>query len=623
MEERVGQIWDRFITRMAHQGYPDAVVTLDQLRKPLAVFYRALGGDSALRIAATTATLHRARRSWLHKVAGTGKKVELAWYDDNCLYLPEQLDLFPDPALNRDLYFWLAALAGAPVFETEVPEQAAESWIVENQQRTLRTLARFKGLEQRYQRLVKGFISQRSVAHMKADEILQEQAIQQALLNPGAVSELPPARYAPVPVPLWLHPDPPHSGGLSRQDPDQDRAAQQGESRQAQRKRRQAERVDKPQAEGPTLGVRHEADLFSFAEFSKLDRSTDEEDNLDQAESIANDIDQMSVTQDSATVASRIKFDLDLPSAQEDDIPLSDGILYPEWDYRKQRMLDNYCRVIPMLARRAEGADLPERLQKPARRLRRQFECLTARPQWQRGQYEGDRLDLDAYIDYRGACAQRDQAASGDPRLFCQKRPQHRDMACLLLADLSLSTDAWANDTSQVIDVIRDAVYLFAESLHASGDQFAIHGFSSRRRDHVRFNCIKEFQETYGGAVRGRIADIAPGFYTRMGAAIRHATVKLGQQPAQKKLLLLLTDGKPNDLDRYEGRHGIEDTRKAILEARNQGLIPFCITIDEQASEYLPYLFGRQGYTFIRQADQLPKKLPQLYMTLTGQLLGE
>ena len=618
MEERVGQIWDRFITRMAHQGYPDAAVALEQVRKPLAVFYRALGGDSALRIAATTATLHRARRSWLHKVAGTGKKTELAWYDESCLYLPEQLDLYPDPVLNRDLYFWLAALAGTPLVEADRPE----SWIVDNQQRTLQALNKFQGLQQRYQRLVKAFIDLRPIASMKPDEALQERTVQQALLHPGSVSELPQARYAPAPVPLWLHPDPPHSGGLSRQDPDQDRAAQQGETREAQQKRRQAERVEKPEDEGPTLGVRHEADLFSFGEFCKLDRSTDEEDNLDQAESIANDIDQMSVTQDSTTVASRIKFDLDLPCADEDDIPLSDGILYPEWDYKKQRMLENHCRVIPMVARRAGNVDIPERLQKTARRLRRQFESLAARPQWLRGQYEGDRLDLDAYIKYRGSCARTGQTTQGDPRLFLQKRPMHRDMACLLLADLSLSTDAWANNDSQVIDVIRDAVYLFAESLHASGDQFAIHGFSSRRREHVRFNCIKEFQETYGGAVRGRIADIEPGFYTRMGAAIRHATDKLGQQSAQKKLLLLLTDGKPNDLDRYEGRHGIEDTRKAILEARNQGLIPFCITIDEQASEYLPYLFGRQGYTFIRQADQLPKKLPQLYMTLTGKLLG-
>ncbi|GGK85257.1 nitric oxide reductase activation protein NorD [Amphritea balenae] len=620
MEEHVGQVWDRFITKIANQGYPEAAVTLDQVKTPLGVFYRALGGDSALRITATTATLHKARRSWLHKVAGTGKKVELAWQDEICLYLPAQLDLFPDAQLNRDLYFWLAAMAGTPV-----PAQTHRNlnWIVDNQQRTSKTLQKYRGLHQRYQRLVRAFIALRpDPVKLKPEIAAQEQAIQQALIDPGSITELPEARFAPEPVPLWLHPNPPHNGGLSSSNETKDRNASKGETRQAEQRRRQAERVDKPDEQGANLGVRHEADLFSFAEFCKMDRSTEEEDDLDQAEGIANDIDKMSVTQDNTTVASRIKFDLDLPSEEEDDIPLNEGILYPEWDYKKNIMLRDYCQIIPMMSRKAVDCELPVHLQKPARRLRRQFESLAARPQWIRGQYEGDKLDLDAYLDFRGSASSNGSANSGDPRLYYQKRPLVRDMACLLLADLSLSTDAWVNDKQQVVDVIRDSVHLFAESLHASGDQFAIHGFSSRRRQHVRFNCIKDFHESYNAKIRGRIADISPGFYTRMGAAIRHATDLLGKQSAQKKLLLLLTDGKPNDLDRYEGRHGVEDTRKAILEARNQGLIPFCITIDEEANQYLPYLFGRQGYTFIRQAEQLPKRLPQLYMTLTGKLLG-
>lgn len=620
MEEQVGQIWDRLITRVAKQGYAEAAVTLDQVKAPLGVFFRALGGDSALRVTATTATLHKARRNWLQRVAGSGRKVELAWQDETCLYLPAQLEVFPDRQLNRDLYFWLAAMAGARV-PAEV--HRSRNWVVDNQQRTLHTLRQFRGLHHRYLTLVQAYITLRpDPERLKPEAAALEQAIQQALIQPGSVAALPQARFAPDPVSLWLHPDPPRSAGLLNSDDAQDRNASKGETRQTQQRRRQAERVEKPDEQGFTMGVRHEADLFSFGEFSKMDRGTDEEDDLDQAENIANDIDKMSVAQDNTTVASRIKFDLDLPSEQEDDIPLSEGVLYPEWDFKKNQLLPDQCRIIPMMSRNAVDCELPDHLQKPARRLRRQFESLSARPQWIRGQYEGDKLDLDAYLDYRGALASSGSAHAGDPRLYYQKRPLIRDMACLLLADLSLSTDAWVNDNSQVIDVIRDSVHLFAESLHASGDQFAIHGFSSRRREHVRFNCIKDFNENYDAKVRGRIADISPGFYTRMGAAIRHATDLLGKQPAQKKLLLLLTDGKPNDLDRYEGRYGVEDTRKAILEARSQGLIPFCITIDEEANQYLPYLFGHQGYTFIRQAEQLPKRLPQLYMTLTGKLLG-
>ena len=111
---------------------------------------------------------------------------------------------------------------------------------------------------------------------------------------------------------------------------------------------------------------------------------------------------------------------------------------------------------------------------------------------------------------------------------------------------------------------------------------------------------------------------IKPNYYTRMGAAIRYATRQLAKQQSSQKLLLLLTDGKPNDLDKYEGRYGIEDTRMAIIEAEKQGIRPFCVTIDEQAQDYLPYLFGSRSYAVIRDAAELPKKLPLLYLRLTS-----
>ncbi len=615
MEEQVGQYWDRFITRIAYEGHIEHAVELKELTTSLGIFFRALGGDGALTITAATATEHGARRSWLHRIAGTGQKAELAWRDDDRLHLPQKLDVYPDRALNRELYFWLAALAGTPADTRGI-------WLLDNQQRTLATLDQFPGLRSRYQRLVEGLIPLRpKLDKLKADEAEQERAIQAALLNPGSVTDLPESQFAPHPVPLWLHPSPPRSMvGGSGSDTGQGENKGDGASRKADQKRRQAERAEMPDKESAPMGVRYETSLFTFAEYVKLDRSAEEDEDLEQAENIADELDSMAVTEDGETTASSIKFDLDLPSASEDDIPLSEGILVPEWDFKKQLLQEDFTRIIPMMSRNAKPRELPDHLMKIARRLRRQFESLSARPNWIRGQYEGDRLDLDAYMDYRGARA--GGSNSGDPRLFYQKRPLVRDLSCLLLADLSLSTDSWVNNDRQVIDVIRDSLYLFAESLSGSGDRFAIHGFSSRKRKHVRFNQIKSFEENYGAAIRGRIDDIKPGFYTRMGAAIRHATELLAKQPGEKKLLMLLTDGKPNDLDRYEGRYGIEDTRMAIVEARQQGLIPFCITIDEEASQYLPYLFGRQGYTLIRKADQLPQRLPQLYITLTDKLSG-
>ncbi|HEX5276361.1 MAG TPA: VWA domain-containing protein, partial [Fluviicoccus sp.] len=117
--------------------------------------------------------------------------------------------------------------------------------------------------------------------------------------------------------------------------------------------------------------------------------------------------------------------------------------------------------------------------------------------------------------------------------------------------------------------------------------------------------------------VRGRIAAIKPGFYTRMGAAIRHSTTILKEQPAERRLLLVLTDGKPNDVDHYEGRYGIEDTRHAVRAAREAGLTVFCVTIDRDAADYLPHLFGGQGFVVVKDANELPRLLPRLYLQMT------
>jgi nitric oxide reductase NorD protein len=187
------------------------------------------------------------------------------------------------------------------------------------------------------------------------------------------------------------------------------------------------------------------------------------------------------------------------------------------------------------------------------------------------------------------------------------------------MADLSLSTDAYATPTERVIDVIRDALYVFGEALHAVGDPFAVWGFSSVRRNHVRLQHLKAFEEPWNEASCARVGAIRPGYYTRMGAAVRHATLQLAGRGEHRRLLMLLTDGKPNDLDVYEGRYGLEDTRQAIREAQALGLSTFCVTIDDKAHEYLPLLFGQQGYALVRRPQDLVKQLTQAWANLSRQ----
>lgn len=610
MEEWVGKLWHRTITGSANRRFPEHAVTLEDVRRSAGVLFRAFGGDPGLRLETATATAHCARRTLLERIAGSNRKVELAWRDEQALYLPAVLDVLPSAVLNRDLYLWLAALASQPGGDGE--------WLVRNQWLTRRVLHQMPGLQLRYRRLVAASIALRpDPQQLPADEAAQERAIRQALTEPGEVAALPHAARAPQPVYLWLHPDPPRPPTSAAKratqaspSPPEGKVHQPNDNR-----RRRAEMVDMPDGKGGIVLDRFE-NIFSWAEYVKVDRSTDEDEDLEAAEQAAADLDVMSIAQDQTPAASRVRFDLDLPGEAGDDLALGEGIVLPEWDYRRGRMQPDHCRVQPMLARNAEPCELPEPLRATARRLRRQFEALLPARTWYRAQPDGSELDLDAYLHHR--VARCHGAGATEQGLFRDFRGGVRDLSCLLLADLSLSTDAWVSDQARVIDVIRDSLFLFAEALAASGDRFALYGFSSRRREHVRLHTIKTFQEAYNGAVRGRIGAVRPGFYTRMGAALRYASGLLRQQSARQRLLLLLTDGKPNDLDRYEGRYGVEDTRMALHEARQAGLQPFCVTIDEQAGDYLPHLFGSDGYVVIRKPAELPRELPQLYARLTS-----
>ena len=609
MEEQVGALWHRFVTRAAQRHDPKLAVALADIEKTAGLLFRAFGGDPGLRVASTITVRHGARRGWLARIAGVGDQVELASRDLEILQLPSELALLPSRELNHDLYLWLIALAAA--HDTGGPDT---DWLTSNQQATLRVLARYPGLQARYRRLVTAVLGARqSPERLPPDEAAQETRLRQALHQPGSVAALPAARRPPQPIPLWLYPAPAHAAARSRRRDTGQPPSGGGGPAERDRRRHRAESVDLPTRQSPFLLPFRAESLLSWAEFVRVNRP-DDDDSAPNA-TAARDMEVLSVDQDGANTASRVRFDLDLPSASEDDLPLGPGIKLPEWDYRKRLLVPDYCCVQEMLARHAEPCELPPALRRSARHLRRQFEILRPAHGWRRAQPDGEEPDLDACVRHTADCIGGGQ---GHERgLYRQRARQERDLACLLLADLSLSTDAWINNQGRVIETIRDSLFLFAEALAVTGDRFALYGFSSRQRQHVRVQRIKAFGERYTATVRGRINAIKPGYYTRMGAAVRHATHLLGRQTAARRLLLLLTDGKPNDLDHYEGRYGIEDTRMALLEARRAGLRPFCVTIDQEADDYLPYLFGRDGFVLIRHPEELPRRLLLLYTRLT------
>lgn len=616
MEEQVGELWHKLITRIADNQYPAAAVYLRDIQKGLGIYFRALGGDSGLQIDVADATTNLAHRSFLQRIAGSQAKIQLAWRDERALRLPASIAWFDQPELNSDLYYWLASLAA--VQDDLEQEQLRQDWFCLNQTMALKALARFPGIEPRYQRLLQAHLPQRPViSTLNANDANSEAAIQQALHSPGSVDRLPLAKRRPQAVPLWLHPEPPLSAASkSRDEQDNDAGQNPGGTTHELDDigRRQAERVDEPEPDRGLLTVRME-NILTMGEFVNVDRGSEDEDDIERAENIARDLDKLSVSHNGTASKTRLKFDLDLPSASEDDEILSDGILLPEWDWKQQRLLPDRCRIVQLLARDTTACALPAHLHPTAKRLRNQFQAIAPDLIWNHAQQDGEDIDLDAYLRYRAERSSGQPTASDN--LYQQMHAGKRDLACLLLADLSLSTDAHIDDTQRIIDVIRDSLYLFAESLAATGDTFSMLGFSSRRRDPIRIHTIKQFGETYNAQIRGRIAATKPGYYTRLGAAIRHATAQLINVSAGRRLLLILTDGKPNDLDQYEGRYGIEDTRQAVIAARQAGLQPFCVTIDSRGNDYLPYLFSNGAYVVIRKPEQLPYQLPRLYALMT------
>jgi nitric oxide reductase NorD protein len=240
------------------------------------------------------------------------------------------------------------------------------------------------------------------------------------------------------------------------------------------------------------------------------------------------------------------------------------------------------------------------------RRMRRQFDALRPRRvRWSR-QPDGDDVDLSAYVT---AFADRRAGGSSDDRLYTADRPGRRDLAIGLVIDTSASTDGWIGGARRIIDVEKEALIVVLEALDALGDPHAVLAFSGQGPGEVKLLAIKAFDEVVDANVRRRVAGLEPDRYTRAGAAIRHATALLAAQRARRGLLLLLSDGRPNDIDEYEGRYGIEDTRQAVAEARLLGVVPFCLTVDREAPAYLSSLFGPGGFALLRTPEHLPAAL--------------
>jgi len=287
------------------------------------------------------------------------------------------------------------------------------------------------------------------------------------------------------------------------------------------------------------------------------------------------------------------------------------GHSYDEWDYRRAGYRQDWCtlyekQVIPVKS--TFVVDTLLRYKGQLHRIRRQFEMLRNQNRFVRRRRHGDDIDFDALVD-----AQGDAKAGLVPsdRLFLRLLRDRREISTCFLVDMSNSTEGWVGTA------VKESLVLMAEAMDIVGDPYSIYGFSGMRRSKSEVYPVKELGEPYNSAVKERIAGMRPKEYTRMGPPIRHMTQKILATDSRVQLLIVFSDGKPEDYDDYKGKYAIEDTRKAILEARGAGVRVFCVTIDKSAHEYLGHMFGMGHFVFIDNVEALPGKLVEMYRLLT------
>lgn len=633
-EETVGSAWHGMSHRWdAEPSHDGAAVAYEDIAAVVGVLHRALCQAEGADISASAGARAKSRVSGRAKLGREADDVTRASYDGAKLALPRRIALFESAELNRDLYLWLAALSACVQTPFQRPDGALATDLAMLRamipaERAL--LRRFPGLRRKREALGLACLSLRPKAKLPPVEAALEGAIRAlltgqspspdaerfttAILAEGfAPADHPtPQGYKPFrPVALWPLLAPPRLGEKGRAEEDAGGGApSQGSDKTLRARRHEADQAERKDS---LLLYRFES-ILSWAEFLNINRATEDEEE-DNARRAANDLEEVSIANISRKARKKLLFHLDLAPREVDPERLIGESTYPEWDWKRGAYLPDHVRVEERLAEEKDPAEFDRAsARRRIERVRRQFEALRPKRRVLKRQVDGFDLDLDEVV--RARC---DLISSGEcaERVYQASRNEERDLAALVLIDVSRSTESSVSGRP-VIEIAREALIALVGGMEACGDQVEVLAFSSLRRERVMIERVKTFDEPNDLSVRRRAAGLSPRHYTRLGAAIRHASRRLAARASQRRLLLIITDGKPNDLDHYDGRHGVEDTRRAAQEARRLGQAVFAVAIDAKAQEYLPHLFGPGGYAVIPDAEKLVDALPDLYRHVAG-----
>jgi nitric oxide reductase NorD protein len=300
--------------------------------------------------------------------------------------------------------------------------------------------------------------------------------------------------------------------------------------------------------------------------------------------------------------------------------PISDPFHYQEWDYQIQLHRPDWATVYERRQPKGDLEDIKLILDeyKPiAHRIKQIIDMLTPDGvQRMRGLEDGDEIDLNAAVDAMISIRMGEQP---NPRITMRNVVKNRDLSVVVLMDLSESTnEAMEGSDKTVLQLTREAATLVATAINGIGDPFALHGFSSDGRHDVQYYRFKDFAQGFDDSAKACLAGMKGGLSTRMGAALRHAGHHLHKQQEKRKLILLVTDGEPADIDERDPQHLRHDTKKAVEELYSTGVLTYCLTLDPNADTYVKRIFGENNYTIIDNVDRLPEKLPTLFASLTA-----
>ncbi len=286
-------------------------------------------------------------------------------------------------------------------------------------------------------------------------------------------------------------------------------------------------------------------------------------------------------------------------------------ITYDEWDYAKRRYKPNFCKLYPKKVMEKDVAYYRDTIQKNATTLmglRKMLTNINNRYQEQRRQPQGDHFDIDALTDM---FIDIQSKHTPNEKIYISNRKREKDLSILLLLDISLSSDGYAAG-NRVIDVEKQVSILFGEILDEFKVDFSIDAFYSKTRNYSTFVSLKSFEEDWQRA-KYKIGTPQPQGYTRIGTALRHAGSLLDKRPTKNKWVILISDGKPNDYDRYEGKYGIHDVKQALRELKERQINSYALAIEAEAKHYLPQMFGQNHYQILTTPVELLQSLVKLY----------